>query len=255
MNEMRELEKRLKKELQQNMKVKIMHSALWSIPVHSIEVEFIPVKRMKMDILMKMMLLTFQKAEIVHAEELSELLLVERLFIQDLMEIMTRTRLIEKEEGCYRLTDKGIQQLESGEFEEEQEAESQNILYSSCHESFLDGELKEALEEELDVYRYVKEGYLDEELTFENESVIQALRNSGVESADIDEQKVIAEIVSTTDLYIEDIPCLEFILYNKDEDVMYARVWNTLLERWDEKLENQLSDKERVEWRERYLGN
>ena len=96
---MQNLEKRLKNELQQNNKVKILHSSRWSLPIHSIEVEYKPVKRTKMDVLMKMMLLAFQKAEIVEAAQLSELLLVEQLFIEDLINIMRRTGLIEKKDG------------------------------------------------------------------------------------------------------------------------------------------------------------
>ncbi|WP_391206865.1 hypothetical protein [Psychrobacillus sp. L4] len=251
---MHDLEKRLKKELQQNIKAKIMHSARWSIPIHSVEVEFIAVKRTKMDVLMKMMLITFQKAKIANAEQISELLLVEQLFIQDLIEIMLKTRLIEKSESIYKLTDRGFQQLENGVFEEEQEAESQNVLYSPIHEAFLKGELKEALEEPLDIYRYVKEDYLDEELSLENEPIIHALQANGLEKDQGDVLTVISEVISTTDLFIEDVPCLEFIIYNKEEDIIYARVWNTLLGRWDEKLENQLNEKERLEWRENYLG-
>lgn len=254
---MHELEKRLKKELLQNLKVKIVHSDIWSIPVHSIEVEFKPVKRIKMDVLMKMMLLTFQKAKIQHAEELSELLLVEQLFIQDLIDIMLRTHVMEKNDGIYKLTGKGSQQLEDGVFEEEQEAESRNVLYSPCHETFLEGNIKETLSnlEELEIYRYVKEGYLDEELTFESEPLIHAIQSRFAKSREDSVQTVISEIVTTTDLYIDDIPCLEFILFNKEEDIMYARVWNTLVERWDEKLENQLNEKERVTWRKEYLGD
>lgn len=250
---MHNLEKRLKKELQQNIKAKIMHSATWSIPIHSVEVEFIAVKRTKMDVLMKMMLIAFQKAEISKAEKLSELLLVEQLFIQDLIEIMLKTRLIEKSENVYILTDKGNQQLKNGVFEEEQDAESQNVLYSPCHEAFLKGNLKEATEEQYDIFRYVKEDYLDEEPNFENEAIIHALQANDLEKEEGDVQTVISEIISTTDLFIEDVPCIEFILYNKEEDIIYARVWNTLLERWDEKLENQLNEKERLEWRKTYL--
>jgi predicted transcriptional regulator len=250
---MRNLENRLKKELQQNIKAKILHSATWSIPIHSVEVEFTAVKRMKMDVLMKMMLIAFQKMEIAKAEKLSEILLVEQLFIQDLIEIMLKTRLIEKSENVYRLTDKGFQQLKNGVFEEEQEAESQNVLYSSCHETFLKGELKDDPEEQRDIYRYVKEDYLDDEPTFENESIIHALQANDMEKEAGDVQTVISEIVSTTDLFIEDVPCIEFILYNKEEDIIYARVWNTLLNQWDEKLENQLNEKERLEWRKTYL--
>ena len=32
-----------------------------------------------------------------------------------------------------------------------------------------------------------------------------------------------------------------------------ARVWNTLLEHWDETLEAQLNEKERKKWREIYM--
>ena len=151
---MQNLEKRLKNELQQNNKVKILHSSRWSLPIHSIEVEYKPVKRTKMDVLMKMMLLAFQKAEIVEAEQLSELLLVEQLFIEDLINIMSRTGLIEKMDGLFALTAKGNQQLENGIFEEEQEMESQIVLYSTSHEAFLTGDIKPAMEgeDELAIY-------------------------------------------------------------------------------------------------------
>ena len=78
--------------------------------------------------------------------------------------------------------------------------------------------------------------------------LIEALQKSDTESDEGDTQKVVAEIVSTTDLHIDDVPCLEYILYNRDKDIVYARVWNTLLSQWDEKLENQLNEKERLKW-------
>ncbi|TQR07480.1 hypothetical protein [Psychrobacillus soli] len=252
---MKNLEKRLKNELQQNNKVKILHSSRWSLPIHSIEVEYKPVKRTKMDVLMKMMLIAFQKAEIAEAAQLSELLLVEQLFVEDLINIMSRTRLIEKKDGLFVLTSKGNQQLEDGIFEEEQDMESQIVLYSTTHEAFLPGDIKPAMdgEAELTTFRYVKEDYLDAELSFEHEQVIDALQTKGVETAEGDEQVVISEIQSTTDLYVDDIPCFEFILHNKEENIFYARVWNTLLERWDEVVENKVNEKERLAWREKYL--
>ena len=249
---MQELQKRLTKELQQNMKVKIIHSATWSIPVHSIEVEFKPVKRTKMDVLMKMMLITFQKASVSKAEELSDLLLVEQLFIEDLISIMSRTGLIEKRDGLFKLTDRGMRQLENGIFEEEQDIESKTELYSTSHEAFLSGYIKPASpdEELLEIYRYVKDGYLDEELHFDDDMLIEALQKSDTESDEGDTQTVVSEIISTSELTIDDVPCLEYILYNSEKDIVYARVWNTLLSQWDEKLENQLNEKERMKWRE-----
>ncbi|GGA23771.1 hypothetical protein [Psychrobacillus lasiicapitis] len=253
---MQSLEKRLKNELQQNNKIKIMYSNTWSLPIHSIEVEYRPVKRTKMDILMKMMLMAFQKAEIAKAEQLSEILLVEQLFVEDLIDIMGRTGLITKNYGLFSLTNKGNHQLENGIFEEEQEVETQVVLYSTTHENFLNGNIKTAMdgEGELAIYRYVKEGYLDVELSFDKEQIIEALQAKDVEGEEGDIQVVISEIQSTTELYVDDIPCFEFVLHNKEEDVFYARVWNTLLERWDEKLENALNDKERLTWREKYLS-
>lgn len=253
---MQSLEKRLKNELQQNIKVKIVHASRWSLPIHSIEVEYKPVKRTKMDVLMKMMLIAFQKAEIARADQLSELLLVEQLFVEDLINIMGRTGLIEKKGEFFALTSKGNQQLENGVFEEEQEMESQIVLYSTSHEAFLSGDIKPAMdgEAELATFRYVKEGYLDAELSFEAEQVIDALQTKVVETDMKDIQLVISEVQKTTELYVDDIPCFEFILHNKEEDIFYARVWNTLLERWDEVLENMLNEKERLAWREKYLS-
>ncbi|MFZ0577615.1 MAG: hypothetical protein WAM41_08895, partial [Psychrobacillus psychrotolerans] len=72
-----ELEKRLKKELLQNVQAKVVSSTAWTIPLHTIEVEYKPVKRIKMDVLMKMMLITCQKAKVTSAMQISELLLVE----------------------------------------------------------------------------------------------------------------------------------------------------------------------------------
>ncbi|WP_144510366.1 hypothetical protein [Bacillus sp. FJAT-22090] len=253
---MHNVEKRLRNQLQQNSKVKIIDSTRWSIPIHSVEVEYKPVKRSKMDILMKMMLISFQKAEIERAEQLSELLLVEQLFVEDLINIMKRTGLIEKKGKLFVLTDKGFQQLENGVFEEEQEQEKQVVLYSICHHAFLNGEIKPAMdgEAELATYRFVEEGYLDKELSFEEGKIIDALHNDAPDTTEGDVQIVISEIQSTTDLYIDDIPCFEFIVYNKEEDVLYARVWNTLIEKWDEKLEHELEEKERMAWREKYLS-
>ena len=94
---MNELKRRLTKELQQDFNVKIMGSLSWSLPVHSIEIEYQTVMRTKMDILMKMILIAFGKAEIATTEELSEILLVEQLFINDLIDKMSRTGVIEKE--------------------------------------------------------------------------------------------------------------------------------------------------------------
>lgn len=249
-----ELEKRLKKELLQNVQAKVVSSTAWTIPLHTIEVEYKPVKRIKMDVLMKMMLITCQKAKVTSAMQISELLLVEQLFMEDLINIMKRTQLIEIKNQVYTLTEKGIKQLNDGIFEEELDAQSQNLLYSPNHSTFLQGEIKPALdgEETLNLFRYASE----EKVRFKwaEDVLVDALQANGMEKVDGDLQTVVSEIVSNTELYVDDVPCFEFILYNTSEDLLYARVWNTFLDQWDETLENELNEKERVIWREKFLN-
>ncbi|MET0960299.1 MAG: hypothetical protein ABWX58_08235 [Psychrobacillus psychrotolerans] len=249
-----ELEKRLKKELLQNVQAKVVSSTAWTIPLHTIEVEYKPVKRIKMDVLMKMMLITCQKAKVTSAMQISELLLVEQLFMEDLINIMKRTQLIEIKNQVFTLTEKGIKQLKDGIFEEELDAQSQNLLYSPSHSAFLQGEIKPALdgEETLNLFRYASEDKV--RFKWEEVVLVDALQTNGMEKVDGDLQTVVSEIVSNTELYVDDVPCFEFILYNTSEDLLYARVWNTFLDQWDETLENELNEKERVIWREKFLN-
>ena len=151
---MDDLKRQLTKELQQDFNVKIMDSLTWSLPVHSIEIAYQTVKRTKMDILMKMMLIAFQKGEIETAEELSEILLVEQLFINDLINLMTRTKIIEKRGSSFALTDEGVQQLATGIFVHEPESGSKKALFSPCHQSFLQGELSSDASGDFDIYRW-----------------------------------------------------------------------------------------------------
>ncbi len=250
---MNELKERLTKELQQDFNVKIMNSLSWSLPVRSIDVEYYTVKRTKMDILMKMMLIAFGKAEIATIEELSEILLVEQLFINDLIDKMSRTGVIEKREGFFSLTDAGVEQLKKEVFEHEPEQDSTKTLYSPCHQAFLDGTTKSISYEEKEVYRYEVEFDERDVASLEDSVLIDALKKMGVESGEGNVQIIVSEIIAASDVEIGWIPCMEFHLYNKTEDVVYARVWNTHSEHWDETLEAQLNEKERKKWRENYL--
>ena len=249
---MQSLQKRLEKEIYQNSKVKIMESLNWCVPVHTIEVEYKRVKRTKMDVLMKMMLISFQKTNINTSAQLSELLMVEQLFIDDLIEVMRKSGLIEKREANIVLTAKGKQQLEQGIFEEEQEPGTHNILFSPTHKNFLAGDIKPASEGEelLQVYRYAKD---EKKLAIEQAILLDALHQSNMEDHEGEELIIISEIISSTEMYIDDIPCLEYIVYNEQEDLFFARVWNTLTDQWDEALETQLNEKERLRWREKFL--
>ncbi len=250
---MNDLKGRLTKELQQDFNVKIMGSQTWSLPVNSIEIVYQTVMRTKVDILMKMMLSAFGKADIATAEELSDILLVEQLFINDLIDKMSSSGVIEKREGFYSLTDVGVRQFKTGIFVHEPERGSTQALYSPCHQTFLNGEIKNISYEEKEVYRFNSE--IDEWSveTLEDYVLIDALKSMGVESGEGNVQIVVSEIVSASDIQVNLVPCIEFHLYNEAKDLFYVRVWNTLSEHWDEMLEAQLNEKERKKWREIYL--
>lgn len=250
---MNELKGRLTKELQQDFNVKIMGSLSWSLPVHSLEIEYNTVKRTKMDILMKMMLIAFGKAEIAAAEELSEILLVEQLFINDLIEKMSKTGVIEKREGLFSLTEVGVQQLKSGIFVHEQEMDSALMLYSPYHQSFMKGDVKHISYDEKEVYRYQDEFDDWDVESLDDSFLIDGLKTMDVESSEGNVQIVVSEIVTASDRKTNLVPCIEFHMHNEVEDLVYARVWNTLTEQWDKTLENLLNEKERKKWRENYL--
>lgn len=249
---MSKLQQRLTRELQQNRHLKIVKSNEWCIPIRTVEVTYEPIRRSTMDVLMKMLLISMQEADFQNAQELSDLLLVDPLFIEDLVSLMSRVRLIEHREDFYRLTSKGEQQLERGIFEEELDVETATLLFSPCHYVFLPiGEDRiEEYDELPEPYRYVdKEAEQQEQ--FEEAMIITALQREKEESTT--SQTLIETIVNTEAKQINDISCLEFILHDKEQDIVYARVWNTLLNQWDSTLEQQLSEKEQLRWQEEYL--
>lgn len=250
---MSKLQQRLVKEIQQNHHVKIVERNQWCIPIRTVEVTYEPIRRSTMDVLMTMLLISMQEADFGDAKELSELLLVDPLFIEDLVSIMLRVRLIEKVNGYYRLTTKGTVQLERGIFEEELEQETASLLYSPCHEAFLTGDLEsiEEFDELPPLYRYVDEE-AERKDTFDDHTIIEALTKEDnlEEDASSASQIIISTIISSNATQINDIPCFEFIVYDKEKDIYYARVWNTLVAHWDEVLEQQLTEKEQLKWRE-----
>ncbi|MED3800357.1 hypothetical protein P4562_00160 [Lysinibacillus xylanilyticus] len=252
---MSKLQQRLMREIQQNRNVKIVKTDEWSIPIRTVEVTYEPVRRSTMDVLMTMLLMSIQEADFANAQELSELLLVDPLFIEDLVSLMSRVSLIEQTEGFYRLTSKGQQQLERGIFEEELDVEMSNLYYSPCHLTFLavDEDNIEEYDDLPELYRYVDEEAEKQE-NFEEALLIEALQQEDEEKAGVGaSQKLISKIVQTDAKQINDIPCFEFVLHDKEQDILFVRIWNALLNQWDSHLEQQLTEKEQLQWREQYL--
>lgn len=244
---MDKLTKRLHANLLENPAVQMKDSATWYLPVVTLEVEFQRVRKAKMDILMKMMLLTFEEADIRRAANLSELLLVEELFISDLMKKMERTGLIKQDKGIYRLTPKGQEQLRTGIIEEELEKEETVLFFSPSHSQFWEEVSVPEKTEELPMYRYVSN-----EEDIDVQRIFQLLSESKNGLDENGFQTVVSNVLDFEKQSVEHVQCLEFRMYNKEQDIFYARIWNTLLNQWDEALEKQIEEHELVKWREKW---
>ncbi|HSP22080.1 MAG TPA: hypothetical protein VLQ20_07095 [Planococcus sp. (in: firmicutes)] len=228
-----------------NPDVSILKEAVWKLPVVTYDVSFGRVKRLKMDILMKMLLFAFQERDIHRAATLADMLFVEELFISDSIEKMVRTRLVQLDKKGYGLTAKGHDYLEKGIFEEEMEAEATQISYSAVHDEYrlaADSETPEA-EEALAPYRYAVKG------TVKKDRIQGLLTNRPQETDEQGFQIIITDIKGCIEHSVEHVPCIEFQLYDQKQDIFYARVWNTASASWDEKLEKGIEEREVVGWR------
>ena len=252
--ELQSLQQSLELELTKKSKASILQSDSWNVPVHTINVTYKPVIRTKMDILMKMLFLSLKDTKFESSEQISEILLVEQLFVEDLLSKMQKTGLIAKMDSFFVLTEKGQNQFANGVFEEEQDETSTELLYSPTHNSFLTGDIEEVLDFEdfpEQIFRYQNQ---EEPLNFEDNKVIKELQSQkeDMDEASEDQEKLyITSIDSFEDIQVNDVPCIEFLTYDEDKDVFHTRVWNTLTSKWDERLEHLIQENEKSTWREK----
>ncbi|MBT2583477.1 hypothetical protein [Planococcus sp. ISL-109] len=241
---MDKLKNDLRTSLMANMDVSVVNEQVWQLPVATYGASFARVKRLKMDILMKMLLLAFQEADIRRAATLADMLFVEELFIRDLIDKMQHSLLIRLGSKGYELTDKGYGHLEKGIFEEAVDGGEALISYSAVHDDYrLLVKSSSELDDTLVVYRYALEGQADSERIHE---LLSTEKNSAEEGF----QVIVTDITDCEQLDTEAIPCIEFQLYDQKQDIFYARVWNTRTSAWDETLEKQIEEREIVQWRE-----
>ncbi|MDN7246323.1 hypothetical protein [Planococcus shenhongbingii] len=243
---MDQLIKELRSSLLATPDISIIKDQVWKLPIVSYDVSFNRVKRLKMDILMKMLLFAFQESDIRRAAALADMLLVEELFIRDLIDKMQRGQLIQLEKKGFKLTAKGYNYLEKGIFDEDMEGDQTLISYSAIHDDYLltaETAHPEA-EEKLPLYRYdAAKGSL------KKDRMQQLLAKEMVYPEEESFQIIVTDITACIEHKTHWIPCIEFQLYDQKQDVFYARVWNTLKESWDETLAKQIEEREVVKWR------
>ena len=226
---------------------KIIHEKGFCIPVHTLKVTYHPVLKKPMDILMKMLLKAFSTGVFKDGETIADVLLVEPLFVNDLLVTMEKSALIHFDE-VYTLTAKGKQQLADGVYEEQLDVMTDLLQYSPLHERFLAGDIEDVLE-----FDEFPEEVLDSQATIQvSEQVIIDVLNE-VQDDEEELQTFVTEVVEHEDIQINDVPCLAFICHDVGQDRLFARVYNTLSNEWDPVLEDVLHQLERAQWRELYL--
>ncbi|REB10139.1 hypothetical protein DVB69_04865 [Sporosarcina sp. BI001-red] len=249
---MDELKRRLRKELEQSFDSKILADQSWSFPAHKVLISYTTVTKTKMDVLMKMILMSVQQLRIERPEELAHLLGVELLFVEDLLSIMKGAGLVVNKD-VWSITELGVAQVTTGMLLHETETEETMLVVSPLHNEFLDGEKSLSLQENLEPFRYDENlsKWSTDDISSE---LLQTELSALVENDNTSErQRVVEQLLKVEKIEQIQIPCFEFHIHNTNQDTLYARIWNTSTEQWDETLEQLVMTKERSSWRERYL--
>lgn len=234
-------------ELEAMHEAKVVESSTYSYPLFTVNVSYYPVQKTPMDILMKMMLIAFQKAPIQSTEVLASILLVEPLFIADLTEKMVKAGLIVKgDDHSYQLTEKGTKQLEAGIFEEQLELVQEEILYSDVHESEMEGDIEmlETLDDIPESLSYASE-HID---SINEQNVVQAIQLSLTQHSDEEESAppIFINAIESFEIgAITDIPISIFTLEEKRSGRTFTRVFNHFSKKWDDMLATFVSENEK----------
>lgn len=246
--DLQKIEQDLAKQLEQDPAVEVKQIKQYSIPVHTLQVSYHPIMRNAMDILMKMMLISFQKAKLKNVELLADILLVEPLFIHDLTNKMLHLGMITKEE-VFSLTEKGQAQLQSGIFEEELELTNYFVQYSPLHKTLMEGDLENLMDIEQfpDNFPYME----SEEIGEIEESLLVNYIQKQLSNEPVEEDAAplfITSVKSTESIQIYDVPIICFVLYHKNDQRFIPRIYNTLTGAWDETIEAILLENEKEDW-------
>lgn len=88
------LKKQLTMQIEQQLEAKVLDVKEFTIPYSIVNVQYIPIIKKRMDILMKMLLTSYESGIFTKTEQLASILMVEPLFINDLTRQMERSKLI-----------------------------------------------------------------------------------------------------------------------------------------------------------------
>ena len=211
------------------------------------QVTYAPVQRLSMDILMKMLLMTFHELHITSLQSISDLLAVEHFFVEDLTNTLLRNELVIVEEGVYTLTARGEAQLTSGVFEDALAEQQLEVTYSPLHQTYFTEDVEAIYELTLpEPYAYIDEVKM-QQADAPEELLVALLQQLQASHSDVKTYVSSVKEMPLTEML--EVPCVAFVLYNAKEDVFSARVWNTLTNRYDDVLEAHFVEHAIAHWR------
>ncbi|OZS78169.1 hypothetical protein CF394_08020 [Tetzosporium hominis] len=246
---MAEQQAKLKSQLLRNPVLTIVKEASWELPLWSFEVGYMPVRRFRLDILMRMMLHVIETLPVRRAIAIADILHVEELFIEDLLTKMQQNGLVELEKSGYSLTIQGTRQLQAGVCEELQEERFDQLLYSPVHSGFIPTEFEiEVMEQPTNAFRFTQ---LDQRIDLNEDQLVEGIRGKMAEETEHvgDFVETVDALSSSDDGEVQWVTCYEFLVYDSKEQQHYVRVWNPAIGSWDATLEQAIEEQEAPTWK------
>ncbi|QBP42497.1 hypothetical protein [Paenisporosarcina antarctica] len=237
--------------------LRLLGSDSWTFPLQLADIQMKTVVRSQMDVLMKMILKILDRLEVKQANEISELLTVETIFVEHMLELMMQNKMVEKLETIYQLTTSGSMHLTKGTFAHDPMEEHVEIAFSSYHNESLERDYsRNVFDEDGNVpdFRFENETDLVDVKNLDELHIKQMIEDSGYEFLVENGQKLIEEICSVDLKESLRVVCLEFHLHDRTEDSFFIRVWNTWTGKFDPRFEDELNHKEASRLRKLYVG-
>lgn len=236
--------------------LRLLGSESWGFPLQLANIQMTTGIRSQMDVLMKMILKILGKLDVKHTEEISELLAVENIFVDHMLKLMIQNQMVEINEGFYRLTDLGMEQLKVGTFVHDSLEEEVEVAFSPYHNDALIRDTNQTsaeADDQLPDYRFGEDNNQLNVNELEDSQIIQIIEDSGFEFIVENGQKQIEEICS---IELQDtlrVACFEFHMHDTTEDTVFIRVWNTWTGQFDVQFETELNQKEASRLRKHYF--
>jgi len=235
--------------------LRVLGSKSWTFPLQLAEIQMKTVVRSQMDVLMKMILKILARLEVKDANEISELLAVESIFVEHMLELMIQSKMVEKKNDTFLLTNSGMERLEQGTFQHDPMVEQVEITYSPYHDEALNREDEPSAlvgDGSVPEFQFEEDIVMKEVTNLEASHIKQMIQDLGYEFLVEKGQKLIDAIDSVELKETLHPLCFEFHLYDRTEDTVFIRVWNTWIGKFDVKFEDALNQKEAGKLRQLY---